>query len=580
MTLKNLFPTIAAFICILIPMTSSFGAFAHAIDEQTAARKLISRLKDKDHEAWVTEGQRYIHANHLDSAMVCYSLIIQNSSQCRDKNEKEAYAVGLNGMGVVYYLYGNYAQAYSMFYNAIKANPDCIDAYQNLAAVYWLFGKYEKSAEHLKEAYRLQSDHGSPYNAVTAYVNLLNIMLQNDMMEGIDSIISQYSIQHPKAGDALDRYAAHLNEGITEIRKGDSYKAIAFFRKSSSPADGLDPRLNIDMEINMAKAFEITHDLDSAVKYAQIALETAQQEGHDDMAVKIGRYLADLLDKSGHHSEAKSIRYDALWLSDSLSNFTEYSKIMNLDFENEVWQYKDEIERKEHERKIHLSLLWGLGIVTILLAFTIWYMTRQRKMLNLKDKKIFENITSESKALSHASDSDVMAGTETDLNQSDSSLADSVIKPAPCLENGITVAATATEKKTATISETEKEYRNKIDPEREKRLTTAISKAMADDKVYLSADFSLGALAAVVGDTAKNVSQVINDKFGKNFYTLLNEKRIESAIRMMNQPEYDNYTIDAIADTLGFKSRSNFSKVFTSITGMSPSTFRKMRNEK
>lgn len=580
MTHRKEFHPFIFIIVIISFITISFNVFGHAIDEQAAARKLISRLKEKDHKVWVNEGKRFIHANHLDSAMVCYSLVIQNSGQCRNKKEQEAYASGLNGMGVVYYLYGNYAQAYSMFLNAIKANPDCIDAYQNLAAVYWLFGKYDKSAEHLKEAYILQTDHGSLVNGVTAYINLLNIMLQNDMIQGADTIIAQFLESRPNAGEPLNRYADNLNKGITEILNGNTSNAIELFRKSTLPMEGLDPRLNVDMHINIAKVFEIRQELDSAIKYGRVALQTAQQEGYDDMAIKIGRYLADLLDKNGEQNEAKSIRYDALCLSDSLSNFTEYAKIINIDFENEIGQYKDEIEKKEHERNIHILLLWGLGTVSLLLLFTVLRMARQRKMLRLKDRKIFDSINADKGFPSMVSEISEASNVNAYPLPTEEQVFETGKKVEGSLSNEFSDNTKNLESNLCNETESGKEYHNKILPEREKNLTEAISKVMSDEKTYLSPDFSLGILAAIVGDTTKNVSQVINAKFGKNFYTLLNEKRIESAIRRMKDVAYDNYTIEAIADSLGFKSRSNFSKVFTSITGMSPSTFRKMCGHK
>ena len=49
--------------------------------------------------------------------------------------------------------------------------------------------------------------------------------------------------------------------------------------------------------------------------------------------------------------------------------------------------------------------------------------------------------------------------------------------------------------------------------------------------------------------------------------------------RMNDQEHYGNYTIKAIAESVGYKSQANFINVFTKITGLKPSTYLKLLRE-
>ena len=104
-----------------------------------------------------------------------------------------------------------------------------------------------------------------------------------------------------------------------------------------------------------------------------------------------------------------------------------------------------------------------------------------------------------------------------------------------------------------------------------------IDAVFADIGEICSPEFSLNRLAELTGQKYWNMSQIIKDIYGKNFYMLLNEHRIEEACRRLNdRKKYGNYTIEAISASVGFKSRSNFITTFKAITGLTPSEYQKI----
>ncbi len=97
------------------------------------------------------------------------------------------------------------------------------------------------------------------------------------------------------------------------------------------------------------------------------------------------------------------------------------------------------------------------------------------------------------------------------------------------------------------------------------------------DEIF-SPDFSLPRLAELVGDTRNNVSEAINLRYQGNFNALVNEYRIKEACRRFNdRAKYGQLTIEAVGQSVGFKSRSAFSTVFKQIVGLTPGAYQRQR---
>lgn len=92
---------------------------------------------------------------------------------------------------------------------------------------------------------------------------------------------------------------------------------------------------------------------------------------------------------------------------------------------------------------------------------------------------------------------------------------------------------------------------------------------------YCHQDISLKDLAENLNTNTNTVSKLINSKTGMNFNDFINQKRIQLAkIRLLNE-EFANYTVEAIGQTVGFRSKSAFYSAFKKHVGSSPSSFMK-----
>lgn len=108
-------------------------------------------------------------------------------------------------------------------------------------------------------------------------------------------------------------------------------------------------------------------------------------------------------------------------------------------------------------------------------------------------------------------------------------------------------------------------------------LLTKLKKIMVDEKPYLRSDFSQPDLAKACGISVHQVSQVINDGLGKNFFEWVAGYRVEEAKKLLiDRP---NIKVEEIAEQVGYNSKSSFNTVFKKITGNTPSEYRSMNTK-
>lgn len=101
-----------------------------------------------------------------------------------------------------------------------------------------------------------------------------------------------------------------------------------------------------------------------------------------------------------------------------------------------------------------------------------------------------------------------------------------------------------------------------------------LQKLMETEKYYRSNNVSLVSVAEKTGETSHRVSQVINERFEKNFFWWLASYRIEEAKEMLSCEDRFKYKIEEIAEMVGYNSKSSFNKAFKELVGQTPAKFR------
>ncbi len=97
---------------------------------------------------------------------------------------------------------------------------------------------------------------------------------------------------------------------------------------------------------------------------------------------------------------------------------------------------------------------------------------------------------------------------------------------------------------------------------------------MRTTKPYADAQLTLDRLAGLLDVPRHHLSQLLNQHLGVSFTEFVNGYRVAEASAQLVDPGNDAYTIDSIAESAGFGSRSNFYTVFRRMTGLTPTQYR------
>jgi AraC-like DNA-binding protein len=106
-------------------------------------------------------------------------------------------------------------------------------------------------------------------------------------------------------------------------------------------------------------------------------------------------------------------------------------------------------------------------------------------------------------------------------------------------------------------------------------LLQKLKRHLDETKPYLNESLTLTELAEGLHMTRNQLSQLINSATGENFYTFINQYRVEEVKRLIADPKNSRFTILTLALEAGFSSKSAFQAVFKKFTGLTPTEYRK-----
>lgn len=118
-----------------------------------------------------------------------------------------------------------------------------------------------------------------------------------------------------------------------------------------------------------------------------------------------------------------------------------------------------------------------------------------------------------------------------------------------------------------------------LSEDRSKKLMMDIVEIMNTEKIYRNPELSIFDIAKRTSVNKTYISYVINEYLQENFSNFINRFRIEDAKALLKDKKYNNYTLEGIANLVGFHSKSSFNIAFKKFTGMIPSQYKKSSGE-
>jgi len=106
-------------------------------------------------------------------------------------------------------------------------------------------------------------------------------------------------------------------------------------------------------------------------------------------------------------------------------------------------------------------------------------------------------------------------------------------------------------------------------------LKEQISSYMETHQPFLNPEITLPELAKDLKINSNQLSQVINNGFGKNFNEFINFYRVEMVKTKLQDESLQHLSLLGIALECGFNSKATFNRVFKKLTNQSPSAYQK-----
>lgn len=501
-------------------------------------------------------GEEFDLRNSSDSALVCYSVVADRLRGTTDRKEQRVLARSILNKGYIYAVFFfDYQRALELFHESLRLSEQCgykeniPYVYLNIGGVYLscnlMYGKQlfsDELWEYLGKAIESGITEKQWEIALASFLNMSQFYFDDPQKEKIRNAIDGLKSSEVPHKEALYPFTRRFADGMEAYIKKDYKTALRFFRETIGliPPDAMhSQRLELMSLSAMGETQRTMGDYTGAIATIESFLAKSRIAGSSDEETRGCRILADLYEKVGEMDNANKFLMEYLHKKDSTVSERDMIALSKMPLVNELDRIRTSLE-EERARKRRLIIIASVsGLFIILLALYLITLIRSRRKMKVYVKDLYRKNVELIKA--ERRQRELRAAEEAQVQEENVKYANSSL--------------------------TEKDSR---------RIADRILEVMADTELITSPDFTMEKLAERIDVSYKYVSQVVNETFGKNFRSLLNEYRIrEACVRLSDTDTYGHLTIEHIAETLGFNSRSNFSVTFKKITGLTPAQFQK-----
>ncbi|MEP5612228.1 MAG: AraC family transcriptional regulator [Cyclobacteriaceae bacterium] len=127
--------------------------------------------------------------------------------------------------------------------------------------------------------------------------------------------------------------------------------------------------------------------------------------------------------------------------------------------------------------------------------------------------------------------------------------------------------------KEARKENTEKYQKSGLKKNESGALLNAVTDYLQTTEAYLDPSITLDKISMELKVYKHHISQAINNNTGKNFYSFINDFRMEKAIQVITSNHVHSKTIEAISYECGFSSKSTFNNLFKKKFQLTPSQY-------
>ena len=479
----------------------------------------------------IDRANHFLGANQPDSALVYFVMAARKAAPKGSSADTHAKAM-LGQWRIYFFYYYDYAKAYSSLSDADgtagcshKVKAAVLAAFGNMYQTFYSYSSDpqlgHKATDYYSRSIRSQAkDRGNDLETMTStLVNLTDMCFWlHDVRKALPylNMVTKYAADK----EPSVRFCILLYKSLLALETGRPNAAVAALLLQEDCLPHLtNSRFALVHYQNLALAYEQKGDRQRAIACYEKLRQCAEAHGGRDAVLLAYEGLMRLYEKSGNDEQARIFRDRYYCLRDSIMNVRAMMNINNVHFLTELKRTEDSLSLME-ERHDRLVVILTAALV---LAFAIFIfgavLWRNNRLLRERNRSLFNSYQQ-------------------------------------------------------TLRSADKPQNSHSIDSNDKELMEKIKDAMLADAGIFESGYTIDRLAVRVGTKPRIVSETINRVYGDNFYALLNSYRIREACRRINTDgDASRLTIEGIAHSVGFKSRTSFLNYFKRNTGITPSEY-------
>lgn len=522
---------------------------------------LIAQGKERaDLSSWATlsseellsRGRRYEKlVGDNDTSIICYTLVTNRYYKGMSAEEQRTVLEAYMGLqGIYFFCYYDFTKCFQCLRHA-KEIAERNDFRDRKASVYLALGSMyntlgEENHEHdlmlkalnyYRQAFTAAETARDQRRMDMAFTNVLLVADAEDRFAMVDSLWNSYQHSFASAKASLYRkYNVLLYRAIKAFRQRQPEQSLAYFDQLIAlkmPAEEM--RLPYTSYIYKVKVLQRMGRYAEALAQLQPAEALADQYDMKDCKMEVYYIAMQLNQQLGDNAQYARRKLQYYEMHDSLTNYKQLVSAREMEMQSTVDDLMVEVDKQSTRRQKAWVAFFVVLIIVIVVAIAYVQSVRMNRLLQNSNRMLY-------------------------------------------LKNEELLAKERKREERLKQAAAEPKYKNsRLDEDRKEDIYQKILQVMNDMDEISKTDYTVENLASKVGVSYRYVSQVIHEKEDMGFNQLLNRYRVKEACRRFTDDEhYGQYTLEAISNSIGFKSYSAFNTVFKQITGLTPSVYRKM----
>ena len=534
---------IKVFVAVIMLAISALSSSAMSLE---MAQEILNR------------GKNYLLGDsiHPDSAIICFQKVTETYRPELPLKQREICGTAANNLGFTYYQYlHDYKSAYEYL---LKAKEICnntgraitkINVCINLGNLYSVFseqvGSPELEAEAVnsyREAFVTAHEHQMYDLMLYSFCNLTELGQGLKHIDQLTDILDKYATTNIPEGTSLERYAALRYKALRAYHNGDKELSTTYMIKSiDSVDDSVTPYPWQAQAINLTTSLYLERNMtDSAYFYVNKLLENNEFEWSGEVRANAYKFLRKIYTRKGEDDKAREAYSRLLMIQDSMMNVNQLGTIDNLKFIHDLaaerYNSANKLAEADRQKKMRELIIFFIGLLLVIVCPLLIVIINRHRRLQASYRDLYNQRQQ------------IIEQEETNKKLREESLARS----------------------------SEIDLESNIHP----GVLQILAVLDKSEEIY-NPDFSLDRLSELTGIRPRTLSGILNDQLHLTFRDLLNQYRVREACkRLSDSDNYGHFTIEAISQSVGYKSRTSLITAFKKETGLTPSEYQRLASHK